>query len=182
MIDRVAAAARGAPLKANQLRQKARMVKQVDLARVDGRQQIAIEIRLRLLRGLVADAVVAESLFRPFSDQLGTPANKKNVEADEDGVGPLDIIPPLVAQRFCAMARTCRSRMSATWPLSGVIRTLSPQRPRAEFDPERTWASARRSAAPRAPVCAPGRQRTPHPPRTRISVPGAPTASPVAGP
>jgi hypothetical protein len=111
-------------------------------------------------------------------DQLGTPANKKNVEADEDGVGPLDIIPPLVAQRFCAMARTCRSRMSATWPLSGVIRTLSPQRPRAEFDPERTWASARRSAAPRAPVCAPGRQRTPHPPRTRISVPGAPQTSP----
>jgi hypothetical protein len=64
MIDRVTAAARGAPLKANQLRQKARMVKQVDLARVDGRQQIAIEIRLRLLRGLVADAVVAESICR----------------------------------------------------------------------------------------------------------------------
>jgi len=51
MIDRIAAAARGASLKANQLRQKARMVKQVDLARVDGGQQIAIEIRLRLLRG-----------------------------------------------------------------------------------------------------------------------------------
>jgi hypothetical protein len=65
MIDRVAATARGAPLKANQLCQKARMVKQVDLARVDGGQQIAIEIRLRLLRGLVPDAVVTESFFRP---------------------------------------------------------------------------------------------------------------------
>jgi hypothetical protein len=73
MLDRVAAAARGAPLKANQLRQKARMFKQVDLARVDGGQQIAIEIRLWLLRGLVADAVVAESFFRPFSGVLSPP-------------------------------------------------------------------------------------------------------------
>jgi hypothetical protein len=36
------------------------------------------------------------------------------------------------------MARTCRSEMSATWPLSGLIRTLSRHRPRAEFDPKRS--------------------------------------------
>jgi hypothetical protein len=33
------------------------------------------------------------------------------------------------------MARTCRSGMSAKWPLLEVIRTLSRQHPRAEFDP-----------------------------------------------
>ena len=43
------------------------MVKQVDLARVDGRQQVAIEIRLRLLRGLVADAVLAERLLHELA-------------------------------------------------------------------------------------------------------------------
>src|SRR5262245_28942308 len=77
MIDGVATAARGASLKANQLRQQARMVKQVDLARVDGGQQIAIEIRLRLQRGLVADAVVAESFFRPFS-RISVAANTRH--------------------------------------------------------------------------------------------------------
>jgi len=35
------------------------------------------------------------------------------------------------------LARTCRSGMSATRPLSGVIRTLSRHRPRAVLDPKR---------------------------------------------
>ena len=67
MIDGVAAAARGAPLKANQLRQQARMIEQVELARIDGGQKVTVQVGLRLLRWLVADAVFAEPLARPVA-------------------------------------------------------------------------------------------------------------------
>jgi hypothetical protein len=67
MIDAVAAAARGAPLKANQLRQQSCVVEQVELARINERQQVAIQFRLRLGGGLVGDAVTAEALARPVA-------------------------------------------------------------------------------------------------------------------
>ena len=43
------------------------MVEQVELARVDGGQKVSVQVGLRLLRWLVADAVLAEPLARPVA-------------------------------------------------------------------------------------------------------------------
>ncbi|MGB9315451.1 MAG: hypothetical protein WCB62_10565, partial [Pseudolabrys sp.] len=48
MIDAVAATARTAPLKTDQLRQQPRMVEQIKLAAVDQRHNVPVEVRLRL--------------------------------------------------------------------------------------------------------------------------------------
>ena len=50
MIDGVTTAARGAPLQRTKLRDKARMIEKLDLAAVNQRQEIAIEIALRTRR------------------------------------------------------------------------------------------------------------------------------------
>jgi len=44
LIDAVAAATRCAPFQAHQLRQQPRVVEQIELARIDDGQQIAVEI------------------------------------------------------------------------------------------------------------------------------------------
>jgi hypothetical protein len=67
VIDAVAAAACCAPFKANDLGDKSRVVGQFDLPRIDGGQQVAIEIAFRFRGGLINDAVTTEALARPLA-------------------------------------------------------------------------------------------------------------------
>jgi hypothetical protein len=67
VVDAVASAARGASLKANQLRQQARVIEQIELARVDSGQQVAVQVGLWFLRGLISDANLAKSFARPLA-------------------------------------------------------------------------------------------------------------------
>jgi hypothetical protein len=57
VIDAVAATARGASLEANQLCQQPRVIEQIELVRIDGGQQVSVQIGLRLGGRLVGSPV-----------------------------------------------------------------------------------------------------------------------------
>jgi hypothetical protein len=65
VINRVAATARGSAFEAAQLRDQASVVEQVDLARINGRQQVAIQVALGFCARLAVDALLGKALDRP---------------------------------------------------------------------------------------------------------------------
>ena len=67
MVDRISAAAGRAPFKAQQLRDHARVVEQIDLAGIQAGQEIAINLRLVQIGGAIFDARFLECLSDPLS-------------------------------------------------------------------------------------------------------------------
>jgi len=67
MIDAVPAAARSPALEAANLRDKLWMIEQLDLAAVQCRQRVPIEVVLRLLDQLVSDTGNPKGPARPFA-------------------------------------------------------------------------------------------------------------------
>ena len=65
VIDAVSAAARGVALQAAELGDEATVIDELDAAAVQQRQEIAVEVALRLEGDGVFDAVSLESLARP---------------------------------------------------------------------------------------------------------------------
>src|SRR5262245_8589164 len=67
MVDRVPAASTDTSFEPAELADEFRVIKQSGLAGVDEREKVAIEDALRLSRGFVSNAVLAELLSRPFA-------------------------------------------------------------------------------------------------------------------
>ncbi len=67
MVYAVAPAARSSALEAAELRDEARVIEQFDLAGVQQREHVAIDVALRMLREIVRNAVHAEALARPLA-------------------------------------------------------------------------------------------------------------------
>jgi CRISPR-associated protein Cas2 len=65
VINAVPAATTGSTLKAGELRDQLRVVEELHLAAIQGREQVAVEIGLRFGRGLVIDPVLSKRLARP---------------------------------------------------------------------------------------------------------------------
>ena len=66
MVNAVPAAARRAPLQPTQLRSKPGYVQQLRPPAVQDRKEVAVNVRLRLLRKVILDAVGAKALPRPL--------------------------------------------------------------------------------------------------------------------
>ena len=66
MVNNVFAAS-GLPFQANQLRNQAVVVEQIDKPRIDGGKQVEIEIGFWLFCGNVADAEFEELFAQPFA-------------------------------------------------------------------------------------------------------------------
>ena len=67
VIDLDLPATRGAAFKADELSFETGMVQQIDHARVNERQQLLVELRLWLRRGLISDPVDEKPFSWPFS-------------------------------------------------------------------------------------------------------------------
>ena len=66
VVDAVAAAARGAALEADDLRNQSCIVEQLELPGIDGRKYVAIEIAFQLDGGFIRDPVLPKALAGPF--------------------------------------------------------------------------------------------------------------------
>jgi hypothetical protein len=78
MVDTVLAPARRAAFELRELHDKALVLKQIDGTAVDERQQVLINLRLRVLGRFIVDVALLELLPRPFatvaiSENLGAP-------------------------------------------------------------------------------------------------------------
>src|SRR5262245_57419992 len=67
MVDAVAATTRSAPLQADELRQQARMVEQIDAYRVDDREQDSLQVGLGPRREIVCDPMLAKAFAWPLT-------------------------------------------------------------------------------------------------------------------
>ena len=70
VVDCVLATAGRAALQATQLPRRPRMIEQLDLARVQHRQQIPIQLRAHLFRNLIRDAVLLEAFPWPLPREI----------------------------------------------------------------------------------------------------------------
>ena len=85
MIDRVLAAARGAPLEAAELGRQARQVEQLDPTGVQKRQQVVKEVALRPGGLLELDPVLGETCARPFAGVVVAKDLRHAVTAQKGG-------------------------------------------------------------------------------------------------
>ena len=67
MVDTVLAPARRAAFELRELHDKALVLKQIDGTAVDERQQVLINLRLRVLGRFIVDVALLELLPRPFT-------------------------------------------------------------------------------------------------------------------